>query len=393
MADNSRKPADRKPRKPYPDFPLTPHSNGQFCKKIRGKICYFGGDPAESLKLYELQRDDLYAGRTPRRSANDLTVEDLCNLYLESKRQLMDSGRLKMRTWRGYKQQCERVGRVLGNLVAEHLTPADFDRLYVDIAKTSKSLKGLDSSVNVCKLPFTWAYEHGGLLSQPLKFGSNFTRGSRHELRKDKATRRTKTGKMMYEREEIHLLLSVSPIHIRAMVWLGINAGFGNADVGSLRIDDIDFKTGWVHLPRSKSGEDRRCRLWPQTLHAVRQAIAARPEPSCEEYADRVFLTVKGNPWHDDVSGIPSPLSQVFKRNIDDNGLTRRGRCFYALRHSFETIAINAGISQVVIDTIMGHADDKMSAEYREYVADSLLVSCTDTLRDWLFIAPQTQVA
>ncbi len=31
-----------KPEKPYPSFPLTPHVNGQFVKKIAGRLHYFG---------------------------------------------------------------------------------------------------------------------------------------------------------------------------------------------------------------------------------------------------------------------------------------------------------------------------------------------------------------
>jgi hypothetical protein len=38
----SRQRARRKPSKPYPTFPLTAHNNGQWCKKIRGQIHFFG---------------------------------------------------------------------------------------------------------------------------------------------------------------------------------------------------------------------------------------------------------------------------------------------------------------------------------------------------------------
>ena len=56
-----------KPAKPYKNYPLTAHPNGHWCKKIKGRIHYFGpwSDPDAALQNYRDQQDDLHAGRTP----------------------------------------------------------------------------------------------------------------------------------------------------------------------------------------------------------------------------------------------------------------------------------------------------------------------------------------
>ena len=50
--------------KPYKSFPLTPHKSGQFCKKIRGKIHYFGkiDDPDAALRRYYEHANGLHSG-------------------------------------------------------------------------------------------------------------------------------------------------------------------------------------------------------------------------------------------------------------------------------------------------------------------------------------------
>src|SRR5881409_137273 len=93
-------PARSKPAKPYPEYPLTAHPAGYWCKKIRGKIHYFGpwDDPDGALAKYNEQKDALHAGRTPRPETEGLTVKELANTFLNRKQALVDSGELKQRT-------------------------------------------------------------------------------------------------------------------------------------------------------------------------------------------------------------------------------------------------------------------------------------------------------
>src|SRR5947209_14690307 len=86
----------QRPSKPYPEYPLTPHPAGQWCKKIRGKIHYFGpwSDPDGALARYLEQKDALHAGRKPRESSDGVTVKDMANAFLNHKKALLDAGEL-----------------------------------------------------------------------------------------------------------------------------------------------------------------------------------------------------------------------------------------------------------------------------------------------------------
>jgi hypothetical protein len=99
MSNSSRSLTEKKPRKPYRDFPLFAHGNGQWCKKIRGRHRFFGiwTDPDKALKKYLDEKDDLHAGRRPREKRDGLTVRDLCNRLLTLKRNLADTRELAER--------------------------------------------------------------------------------------------------------------------------------------------------------------------------------------------------------------------------------------------------------------------------------------------------------
>ena len=62
--------SDTKPRKPYAEFQLFAHQNGQWAKKIKGKQWFFGvcSDPDAALAKYLDQVDEIQAGRDPRKT-------------------------------------------------------------------------------------------------------------------------------------------------------------------------------------------------------------------------------------------------------------------------------------------------------------------------------------
>src|SRR5262245_27672120 len=92
--------APTKPSKPYPDFPLTPHPSGRWCKKIRGQLHYFGkwADVDGALDRYLADKDALHAGRMPRPDPDALTVKDVVNAFLNFKDGLVVAGELSPRT-------------------------------------------------------------------------------------------------------------------------------------------------------------------------------------------------------------------------------------------------------------------------------------------------------
>ena len=78
--------SDTKPEKPYQEFPLFAHQNGQWAKKIKGKQWFFGvwADPDAALRKYLDEVDEIQAGRDPRKtgvvrvSSNELLDDAFC---------------------------------------------------------------------------------------------------------------------------------------------------------------------------------------------------------------------------------------------------------------------------------------------------------------------------
>ncbi|MEO2013442.1 MAG: hypothetical protein ABGZ53_03635 [Fuerstiella sp.] len=130
-ADDSKK---IKPDKPYDEFPLFAHPNGQWAKKIKARPWYFGkwDDPDAALRTYLDQIDDIHAARDPKRQLQEqaegaITVSDTVNVYLGSQEERCDRGEITRRHFTECMGSCKRLVNHFGRRVTSaSLRAVDF---------------------------------------------------------------------------------------------------------------------------------------------------------------------------------------------------------------------------------------------------------------------------
>ncbi|MEN6494948.1 MAG: integrase [Thermoguttaceae bacterium] len=363
-----------KPDKPYPEYPLFAHSNGQWAKKIRGKFHYFGvwEKPEEARDLYLEQRDDLFAGRKPSRHKGALTVNELCDLFLAHKERLLKSGDLSQRTFDRYQATAQSVGDECGWTVAViDLRPIDFERLRAALTETWGPV-ALANEIQIVRMAFRYGYE-SELLEKPVRFGPGFAKPSAKTIRRARGA----NGPRMFTPDELRRIIDNATPNMKAMVLLGINGGLGNTDLGMLPCDAVKLNISWLYYPRTKTGILRLVPLWSETVAAIGEVLANRKVDS-----PLLFIGRRGKDYIGDHKGYR--VTAEFARVAAKAKVT--GRAFYDLRRTFQTIAEGCG-DLPAVKAIMGQAPESgdMSAVYRQVVSDERLKAVTDHVHRWLF--------
>lgn len=385
-------------RKPHPDFPLFHHATGYWAKKVRGKLHYFGkvaSDPKgeAALSQWNEEKDDLLAGRTPRRKDDGaLTIAALFNQFLTFKQDRVASGELDLRTWQDYFRACESVVDVLGkDTSVEGLTPEDFERLRRELAK-GRSPVSLKNAITRIRVAFDWGFD-SDRMTRPVRYGKAFDKPSKKVL----LLARHKAGKKQFSREEILAILEAASVPMKAMILLAINTGIGNRDLA--RLPKADVAGGWLDSPRQKTAAARRAKLWPETAKAVQVASQQRPDPVDPEHSGLLFVTKYGQPWVTYTIVEPATgeegerrecskdaIAGEFQKLMKPMGVKRPGVGFYTLRRTYRTIADETK-DTAAINLTMGHSDaaNDMGAVYRQTIEDERLEAVAEYVRRWLF--------
>jgi integrase len=349
-----------RPEKPYPKFPLFPHQNGQWAKKIGGKLRYFGpwADWEAALEKYHAEKD----GPHDR-------LKDCKTKYLAAMERLQQAGEITHRHYKSVEWTLDRFAKIIGpTRILAKLGSEDYGLWRADLSKTNGPVS-LGNHIRCVRAFLNWC-KREKIISE-LPPGDSLKKPSRSVLRRARATQPAK----FFLSEEIRKLLTHSSPQMKAMILLGLNAGLANNDIALLQTHHIEGQ--WLVYPRPKTGIERRVPLWPETCKALTAVIRPGDEVA--------FRTKRGNPWTSKgVMGVDSPISPKFTKLCRDIDIYKPRRGFAALRHTCQTIGEESG-DHAAIESILGHlpnAND-MSGIYRERMTDERLQRVVDYIRAW----------
>ena len=135
-------------------FPLTLHATGQYCKKIRGKVHYFGTDKKIALGRYLEQAKYLHAGKRPKPESikSSSSIKDLCNFYLGHQESRSQIGEITLRHLHDQIYLLRDFGKFMGpNRLVSDITTIDVQNYRRKLIQSGKSPNTINNHIAAVK--------------------------------------------------------------------------------------------------------------------------------------------------------------------------------------------------------------------------------------------------
>lgn len=351
----------KKPQKPHSEYPLTPHNSGKWCKKINGRLYYFGkwDDPVGALREYENAIAD------PQfLIVHAVTLMDLCNAFMTYKKHQASAGEIRESTWGEYDRVCKHLMAILGKSIElASLKPQQFEYLRKELAKLYPNPVTLRNIL--VKTRQLLKYAHGGGHTEyPLPFDFALKLPAARVIRKQKLG----TDKILYSQKDITALIQHATGFMKPAIHLGINAGLGNRDVCELRWSDLDGE--YLDHVRQKAATRRRAWLWPETRESLSRWKSVSPDSEyvcCGERGQKL------------AAGDNTPIAHLFEPIRQAAGVQGG---FYDLRHTYRT-EVDGVRDDAAVMLTMGHADQTINSAYRHKIELERLRKVGEYIRNW----------
>lgn len=267
--------------------------------------------------------------------------------------QVVTFGRLcdEFETWSKPQKSFEKHKKYLISAVRNkfaHLSVSDFPALTLDQYKTklqteNKSVATVNRYLALIHTMFTKAVEWG--------FCDEETCKRIHNVKLLKGEK--KRVRFLTEQEAKRLVLRC-PAHLKPIVMLALHTGMRKSEILSLTWGQVNFDTGFIHLPETKNLESRNVPI-NATASKVLKAI---PQNTV---SDRVFF-YQGEAIQD--------VRKSFTTACTAAGLTDFH--FHDLRHTFASWLVMKGIPILTVMKLLGHKSLKMTQRYAHLAPDHI---------------------
>jgi integrase/recombinase XerD len=148
----------------------------------------------------------------------------------------------------------------------------------------------------------------------------------------------------------------------KTLILLMVDTGARRSEVCALNWEDVDIDSGLVHIVEGKGGKTRSVVVGIETRRAV---LAYRRELNPQP-RNPLFQTQDGKRFQ--VMGFRSVFDRLAKRS----GVKVTP---HALRRTFATLSLKAGMNPLHLQALMGHTTLEMTRRYITMVDDDLVVA------------------
>jgi len=287
-----------------------------------------------------------------------MTLKQLCDMYLKYQYSKLQANDL---TASHHNEQIGSLNKLMAflgqNIDINNISTLVLQNYKRRVQKSHVSVCRLNLHISIMKALFHWARKNDVLANIP-----NIDAVSRGKI--------IHQERFTFNSEQIRQVLSVADVKMQAMIWLGLNCGFGCTDCSELEWTDLDLVNARVKLPRRKTGISRDLPLWPETVKSLEKI---------HRTGKLVFYTSRVNPYiqtllKNDGNGngkytTLNTITTKFSRLIKKSGLELpKGTGFYTLRRTAATVAARSG-DPFAVQRLLGHANLQMATRYVQDVS------------------------
>lgn len=345
---------------------LSQRKDGRYMARYKGK-CRYADTEREIRTVYRQLVQDVESHAYVNKSA--LTLAEYFEEWLAGRSNIKGSTKTNYKAWFKW------LSEVMGKEKLQQIEKADVRKLQAKLLRDGKKPGTVNSAMGLLFQIMKQAKQDGIITVNPCE-GIKAIK----EKREKKAA--NTIHRALTKEEQAAFMEAAKGEWLYNMIDFMLRTGVRSGEARGLRWRDIDGKRGLIHIRNNRTFDEngKECDDTPKTETSVRdipmtadvREILNRQQQQCREMFgnvqglnDPVFKSVN-NGWIGKGS-LNSAFERILSR-MAKNGHVIEPIKAHALRDTFATRAIEAGMSPQTLKTILGHSSLAMTMDLYAHV-------------------------